>query len=38
MDGAQSHRPERVDTAAPRDKDGDVNMDSKSKSQTATAA
>jgi calcium/calmodulin-dependent protein kinase I len=38
MDGAQSHRPERVDTAAPRDKDGDVNMDSKAKSQATTAA
>jgi calcium/calmodulin-dependent protein kinase I len=32
MDGAQSHRPERVDTAAAtatKDKDGDVNMDAK---------
>jgi serine/threonine protein kinase len=38
MDGAQSQRPERVDTAAPRDKDGDVNMDSKANGQTATAA
>ncbi|KAG9640460.1 calcium/calmodulin dependent protein kinase-like protein, partial [Aureobasidium melanogenum] len=38
MDGAQSHRPERFDTAAPKDKDGDVDMDSKPKNQTATAA
>lgn len=37
MDGATTHQPERVDTVASKDKDGDVNMDSRSNGQTATA-